>query len=154
MNLKLDVKRPKTVPLQVTSRELTPEKLKRIDRNMILTDWNSIHQLNVNEGYADISDKINTNLDELAPYKTRTVAPGNIITEPWMTKCLLKSSKKCHKLYKKSIDKPKNDQPLIRYKKYQNAFNRLKLHSKRTYVMDKIKRAKMIQRKSGPQHII
>ena len=53
---------------------------------------------------------------------------------PWMTKGLLKSSKKKHKLYDKFL-KNKTYQNEINYKNYKNLFETLKFKSKKTTML-------------------
>ena len=105
---------------------------------MLLKDWSPLHNLNVNEGYALLLDHINDSMNILAPYKERLIPPNNIIQDPWMSKSFLICPKKCHLLYKKSIGLPKSNDEVIRYIRYRNAYNRLKLSSKCDYIKDQL----------------
>ncbi len=66
------------------------------------------------------------------------MCPEKIIHEPWMSKGLIESSRKCDKLFKRVSGLPKDDNRFIEYKNYRNFFNSLKQKAKRAYYTKKI----------------
>ena len=115
----IPVKSNSNKPKLIRSRELDKSKIEKITSKLLLTDYNQLHNINVNEGYTFVLDKLNQSLDQFAPYKERLIQPNNIIRDPWMSKSLLKSSKKCSLLCRKSIGLPKDNPAVIRYKRHK-----------------------------------
>ena len=72
-----------------------------MNHDLLMYDWSNLHNLTVDEGYSLILDKINSVADQYALYHERWIAPNNIINEPWMSKAMLKSSKKKTKIVPK-----------------------------------------------------
>jgi hypothetical protein len=72
-------------------------------------------------------------IDTYAPEKVITIKASNIIREKWMSKGLLKSSKKCEKLFRKVIKLPKTNQLYLEYIKYRNIYNKLRRVEKSQY---------------------
>ena len=65
--------------------------------------------------------------------------------KPWITKGIVKSSKKKQKLNKKYL-KNRNPQNLASYKTYKNFFETIKIKSNKNYYSEKILSLKMMQK--------
>ena len=70
------------------------------------------------------------------------ISPKNVSRNKWMSKALLKSSKKNYKLFIKQIGKPKISSERDRYIKYCNMFNRLKIIAKKNYYHEQVEKHK------------
>ncbi len=125
-------------PIKITKRKLNEANIGRIKNALKRMDWNSVHDLNCDEGYNFIMDKMTHILDTIAPERTITVNPKKTIHEPWMSKGLIESSKKCDKMYKKVSGLPKDDVRFYEYKAYRNCYNSLKRKAKNTFYIKKI----------------
>ena len=76
-------------------------------------DWSHLDNLTIENAYQEFTDIINKSLNTVAPLKTVTIKPQNIIKDPWMTRGLIKSSRTSSRLYRKCINKSRTG---IKYK--------------------------------------
>ena len=91
-------------PLIFTQRKIGPHQIQKITDALITTQWNNVFL------YRDIDRSYNqflahfTNILNLYAPLTKTKIPyKSIMRESWMTKGLIKSSRKKEQLYKKTI---------------------------------------------------
>ncbi len=91
----------------------------------------------INEGYDFVVNKIVTVMNAIAPEREITIKPSKLIHEPWMSKGLLESSKKCDKMFKKVHGLSKDDPKFDEYKAYGNFYNKLKRRAKQTFYTQK-----------------
>ena len=89
-------------------------------------DWSEIHDdYDVNENMNKFHNILLEKLNEVAPEKVHPVSTRKGLDERWMTKSLLRCSKKQLKLYSTAL-KSGNKDDLIKYKMYRNTFRKLK----------------------------
>ena len=62
-----------------------------------------------------------------------SIPAKSIITEPWMTPGLMRSSYSCDKLYKKSIGLSSDGFDHIKYRIYWNKYNKIKREARKQY---------------------
>ena len=119
-------------PIKYTGRSLKPAAIEKIKNSLVTTDWEPLNELNTEDGYNFLSQRLESILDMHAPIRTRVIPPSKIINEPWMTPGLLKSSKHCDQLYKKSLNDP-CPQSREKFIEYRNKFNKIKRKAKNAY---------------------
>ena len=128
----------KKQPLEFEHRKLNDQALENIKLYLEDNDWRQLEDMDPNEGYNLLTSTISDALDIYAPLKMITIPAKYVITEPWMTKGLMKSSRTCDKMYSKVIGLSKDLERYIRYKKYRNTYNSLKRKAKIAYYQEKI----------------
>ncbi len=125
-------------PTKIKVRKLNEVNISRIKNALKFVDWSSLDGLNANDGYDFIVNKIVSILNTIAPEKEVNVKPSQQIHEPWMSKGLLESSKKCDKMFKKVHGRAKDDQCHTDYKTYRIFYNKLKRRAKQNFYTSKI----------------
>ena len=120
-------------PLTFEKRNINDNTINLINNAIQHTNWNYLDNLNVNESFESLTNKLKDMLDKYAPLEKITIPHKNIIRNPWLSKGLMKSSHTCGKLYSKCINKPKTDITYKSYIKYRNMYNRLKKIAKQAY---------------------
>ena len=128
----------KKQPLEFELRKLNDYALENIKFYLADKDWTQLEYIDSNEGYNLLTSTISDALNLYAPLKMIRIPAKYVITEPWMTKGLMKSSRTCDKMYSKVIGLNKESERFIRYKKYRNTYNSLKRKAKVTYYQEKI----------------
>ena len=131
-------KKESNEPMKITGRKLNETNIARIQNALKCVNWDNVDGLNSSDGYEYVINKITVILDTIAPERTMTIHPSKIIHEPWMSKGLVESSKKCDRLFKKVCGLPKDDTRFIDYKNYRSFYNRLKRSAKKTFYTKKI----------------
>ena len=120
--------------LKITCRPMNDEQINMIIKSLENTDWNSINNDNdINSTYDKLITKLWDTVNEYAPEKNITINKNKIIRQPWMTSGLLQSINTRHKLFRKSIGKPRNSTTYQSYIKYRNILNSLKRTTKQNY---------------------
>ena len=121
-------------PLTFNYRPMKCEQISKISDALKETDWSSLlHHNNVSKNSDSFIQHFRNIIDNCAPEKQVVIPFRSIIREPWMTPGLLKSSKKCEKLFKERIGKDKDSEVYQRYLDYRNVFNKIKRQSKEFY---------------------
>ena len=69
-----------------------------IASELIAIDWRYLESQQIDLAFDNFISRLNSIIDLYAPEKTITIHPKFIIREDWMTRGLMTSSKKCHKL--------------------------------------------------------
>ncbi len=90
----------------------------------------------VSDSYDNFINHFTKILAENAPIKRTIIPHRSIIREPWITPSLIKSSRKCELLYRKSVGKPRDSESFMRYMNYRNTYKRIKRHAKNIYYED------------------
>ena len=125
-------------PNKIRCRKLNDANIARIKNALKFVDWTPINNSNTNEGYDFVLNKIVSVMNTIAPEKEVIIKPSKFIHEPWMTRGLFESSKKCDKLFRKVNGISKEDDRYIQYKTYRNFYNKLKRRAKQSYYTRKI----------------
>ncbi len=74
-----------------------------------MTDWEQIEDMRTEDAFSALNNRIIETLDIVAPEQEKTIPKTRVITEKWMTRGLMKSSKTCNKLYKKTLAEIRNE---------------------------------------------
>ena len=82
-------------------RDLSDGNVKIISNFLRQIDWTYLNNLDANEAYSDLIEKLTNIMDTVTPNKTIKIPAKRIIREPWITRGIIKSSSTCDKLYKK-----------------------------------------------------
>ena len=114
-------------------RNITENKDKIRDA-LGLINWDIIQNFNVDQAYAHLLNKTTEIIDFYAPLKR--VSSGDVLLDPWITKDIITSIKKCQRKYRKVSGKAKTTPEYIAYTKYRNCLNRLKMKSRQKYYND------------------
>jgi len=125
-------------PLSFERRNLSQESMTKIKNDLSATDWNNLNDLDTNDSYNLMMTRITETLDKHAPLRKVTIPVKYVITESWMTKGLIKSSRTCDNMYSKVIGLDKHSVQFLSYKTYRNLYNKLKRRAKITYFKNKI----------------
>ena len=129
-------------------RKLNPSATQAICDHLNRTDFNHLDTLNTDVATEYLVNKIQEVMDIHAPEKTVTISNKSIAHERWMTKGLLKSSKTCHKLYKKQLGKTKTEKAYTTYITYRNIYNTLKRKAKQSYYFETLNNHKSNMRRT------
>lgn len=120
----------------VYTRKLNEKKLLSINHDLLHKNWlelmGSDNDLDLN--YSTMISTIKNSIDKFAPLTRKMIKPSNVLKLPWMSVSLLKSTKKCKYLYQRSLTKSKNSPERIRFVKYRNCLNKLKMIAKKDFV--------------------
>ena len=111
----------------------------RVQEELAAADWTLLeHEPDVDKQTEYLQTKLEKLLDAHCPVREVSLSNKAIRREPWMTKGLLRSSKKCKDLYKRSLD-VKTSCPITRqlHRTYSNTLTRLKRYAKTTYYQEK-----------------
>ena len=124
--------------IKITYRKITEASLNKIRQNLDI-DWNSeMNDLNTEEAFVYLTDKINEVVNNNCPQKTLTISNKSIIKEPWMTGGLMNSSRKVEKLYKNCHNLSREHPSFKKYIKYRNLYNKTKRNAKTKFYHDRI----------------
>ena len=105
-------------------------------------DWNLVLQSHdVNNAYDLFLNQFSKMYDKAFPLKVKVINSKSVVS-PWMTKGLIKSSRKKQKLYDKYL-KNKTYKNETNYKNYKNLFEKTKKRSKVNYY------AKLLEKNKG-----
>ena len=113
-------------PLVITKRSLTEKNIQKINNK--LTQWSNgvnLEDMNANESFEVFHMQLISILDKVAPEKKVTASTNHVNSRPWITKGLIKCSKKQLSLYRDAI-KSQSDQKYRKYIEYHNTFKKIK----------------------------
>ena len=119
-------------PMVFEKRKLTEETIPKIQEFLLFFPWCDVTELSVDNAYEYLVSVVTEALDRFAPKRVVKVSPDERFREAWMTVRLQKYNNKCRKLCDKAR-KSGRECDHVRYKKYRNIVNRLKLHEKREH---------------------
>ena len=82
-----DQKYDNSKPLKFTCRLFNNKsKIAELNKMILLADWTTLHQSDVNIAFKEFQDKIESCLDTVAPLKHVVIPKYKIWREPWITK--------------------------------------------------------------------
>jgi len=113
-------------------REINPTSIKNFKNLLMEMNWELVSESNdVNGAYDLFLDFFTKQYDKAFPVKSIKIKTKSLLS-PWMTRGLLKSSRKKQRLYENFLKHKtyKNEQ---KYKTYKNLFEKTKHQSKRIY---------------------
>lgn len=119
--------------LTYKNRNLNIENISLIKNALSQINWDFMNDLNTNESYTHFTNTLQSTLDRFAPETIRMINKTDIIKEPWITKGILKSSRRIHKLFLVCVCKYKGDPQYDKYLKERNKLNSLKRKAKINY---------------------
>ncbi len=122
---------------KIKCRKLNEENIVRIKNALRFVDWNTVIDMNANDGYTFVVNKIVSIMNTIAPEREINIKPSKALHEPWMTAGLFESSKRCDKMFKKVHGMAQDDPKYIEYKTYRNFFNKLKRRAKQNFYIKK-----------------
>lgn len=124
----------------VYSRKMNDRKIASLNHVLLHSNWIERLDMNtsLNKMYTTFVGDLTKHLDTIAPLTKKVIKASNHLEQPWMTVALLKSSKKCKRLYSIGLKSGKDSQKWQHYIKYRTALNRLKRFSKREYLANEI----------------
>lgn len=125
-------------PLTVKSRSLNDNKINQINELIQSNNWNTLNNMDVDEGYSTLSDVIQTAIDQKAPEKVITIHRKHVKKEPFMTSELFKSSTKCEAMYRKALGRERHDPQYKKYIAYRNMYNKIKRTATYNYYANRI----------------
>ena len=128
------VKRQCRESLTFMQRRMGPDQVQNINGALQSTQWHELFRnADVSECYDIFIKHLTHILDTHSPEIKRTIPHKAIIKVDWMTPGLMKSSKKCEKLYKNAIGKCKSSYTYLKYIKYRNMYNAVKKTAREIY---------------------
>ena len=92
--------------------------------------WENLQMFSLTESAELFNMVIQNALDLYMPIQNVTVKASKVLYEPWISKGLLRSTKKCKNLFRQWKDNTIDEQV---YKSYRNTLNKLKRHAKFLY---------------------
>ena len=118
-------------------RKFNQESIIDFQNSLKSLDWSFLYEFKDPDSAYDYFIRIFTTAYDIFFPKCKLNQRTSKGQSPWITKGLLKSSKKKQRLYEKFLKQrtTKNEE---RYKKYKNMFNSLKLKAKKAYYSEKI----------------
>ena len=115
-------------------RIINDAALRNMNASLRNREWKDLENMTVHESSQKLIEEIRTVMDFYAPEKIKTCAQKNMISnEPWLTKGLKTSSRKCHVMYRNVANKARNSLEFQEYKTYRNTFNKLRRKAKFSY---------------------
>ena len=124
-------------PLTFYNRHIGAEQITKISKLLSETDWDAnLHSENIDQSYQDFIATLTKALDTHAPITKTTIPFKQVIRQPWMTSGLIKCSRKCDRLYAKSIGKGQNTDSCQNFTRYRNVYNSIKRKAKAKYFTD------------------
>ena len=111
--------------------------LEELKTSLLAEDWSKY--INDDNSLEDSFNKFHQHLtkkiDQFLPYKTIEVHNHRLRREPWLTKGLEKSMKKCKTLYQQQLRG--SDSKKQKFKNYRYVLNKVKRTAKRQYYIDR-----------------
>jgi len=120
-------------PLVFNCRSLTEANILNIKNELNKTKWRLISTMTTVQAYDFFITTLENALNKFAPEREIRITRKNVIREPWMTKGILKSIHTRDKLYKKCMQKNKNEELWKDFIDYRNKFNSIKRIAKETH---------------------
>ena len=113
-------------------RNINDLNLREFNEKLLSVDWTSVFQnTDPNTAYDDLKKKILLHYETCFPKKKVQIKLKNILS-PWITRGIIKSSKRKQKLYEKFL-KQRTPRSELLYKDYKRLFETIKQKSKSNY---------------------
>ena len=110
----------------IVKRQMTQKRLDSLNNKLINTDWYGLlHEKNTEDSMTVFHDKLLTYIDSELPERTVRVSNNRGLRESWMTKGLLKCSKKQLKLYQNYLS-DRSSTNHNKYRDYWRVFQQIK----------------------------
>jgi hypothetical protein len=109
-------------PLILKCRSITDTSVHNISNKLYDTNWSSLSDMSVDQGYDLLMNTLTDALNQYAPEKEIQISKRCVIREPWVTSGLLKSSRTRDKLYKHCLNKGKDDLCNEKFTTYRNIY--------------------------------
>ena len=138
LSLQLEMSPNKESPLYKFTGSINDEKFFAMNNELPYKDWTHLLDYDVDDSYANLSEEITTVLNKHAALVLKRIQPRDICKERWVTKALLKSSKKLKRYYCASLNLSKDDEKYRKYIRYQNAFNVVKRYVHESYCKQRL----------------
>ena len=121
--------------------------LEELKTSLLDEDWSEYisDNLPLEESFNKFHTHLTQKIDQFLPYKTIEVHNHRLRREPWLTKGLEKSMKKCRTLYQQQLHGPENKKE--KFKNYRYVLNKVKRTAKRQYYIDRCTTMKSNTRK-------
>ena len=110
---------------------------------LLFHDWSVIDMVSCSDAYEYLIQIITESLDKHAPKKVVKLSVDEKFCEPWLTVQLMKYNSKCRKLCVKSKSTG-NPDDVLKYRRYRNVLNRLKLYEKQSITKMSFKKLERI----------
>ena len=128
------VKDSKKAPLIFEHRPTNTHQIDILRNELHSTVWDDIFLGgNVSECYNIFISHFQKLLDECIPIQKCIIPRRRVIKQAWLTPGLVKSSRKCQILYRKTVGKDRDSTGFNKYLKYRNTLNGIKRKTKETY---------------------
>ena len=125
-------------PKEVTTRNINPERCNEINQIIGNQDWNTLlKDKDTNDAFNTFHGILQSTLDTICPIHTIKLSKNNIRREPWLTKGLLRCTKKQKLLYHKQLHKSSTEIDRIKYINYRNTLQQLLRRTKENYYRQK-----------------
>ena len=125
-------------PKEVTTRNINQERCNEINQVIKNQDWNTLLiERDTNDAFNVFHDILQNTLDTICPIHTIKLSKKNTIREPWLTKGLLKCSKKQKLLYQRQLHKGGTEVDRLKYINYRNTLQQLLRRTKENYYRQK-----------------
>ena len=111
-------------PVIIQYRDLNDGVVNNICADLYGHDWSILKNMNVEQSYDYFITALNNIIEIYAPMKSKKLKYKKVVYNPWMTSGLSKSSYHKDKLYRMSINKPKDSHEAITYRNYRNFLNK------------------------------
>ena len=118
LSLQLKMSPNKESPLYKFTRSINDEKTFAMDNELLYKDWTHLLDYDIDDSYAKLSEEITIVLNKDLPLVLKRIQPRDICRKRWMTKALLKSSKKLKRYYCASLSLSKDDEKYRKYIRY------------------------------------
>ena len=124
-------------PDNLYSRSINERNLPNIINDLNATQWDILHDSDIDTAYKHFSDALTTILDRHAPLK-KTNPKKRTISQPWITHELRTASKQKLQLYKKSLKLDSNQPIALQYHEKKREVNKLRRAAMKKYYYDKL----------------
>ena len=104
LSLQLKMSPNKESPLYKFTSSINDEKIFVMNNELLYKDWTHLLGYEVDDSYVKLSEEITIVLNKHGPLVLKRIQPRDICKEKWMTKALLKSSKKLKRYYKPKFE--------------------------------------------------
>ena len=121
----------------VFKREINDDNLKKFNEKLLSVNWTSVlENMDPNAAYNDFLKTFLLHYNTFFPMKKIKLKSKNLAS-PWITRGIIKSSKRKQKLYEKYLKRktPRNEGI---YKDYKRLFESIKHRSKRNYFSERL----------------
>ena len=122
-------------PVSYYEHDMCARNLTQVVQAISKTNFNNITNTSNLEHDVDVFTKVfQSNIDTFCPLTKRTIKSHKTYRSPWITDSIVKSSRKCEKLYRKMNSKDKNSSEYLEYMEYKCVLNKVKRTAKRLHL--------------------